>query len=314
MRAGRKRQENHTKKNDVQFQYFTRGGFYEFVRYRTEPVSKAHTSGIKAVLLLHEYAFATCGCLYELMQASCCAFPLLYRFPSLLYISKGIMKILVIEDEKDLRETLVRSLQRENYTVEEADHFDSALEKLLIYSYDCILLDIGLPGGSGLDLLAALKKEGKEDSVIIVSAKDSLDDKIEGLNLGADDYLPKPFHMAELHARVRSVIRRKGMHGQPQLTLNNLVIDPKERGAAVDGKPMSFNRKEFDVLLYLAMNQNRLVSKHALAEHVWGDRIDEADSFDFVYSQIKNLRRKLKEHDAAVEISAIYGVGYKLTT
>ena len=149
--------------------------------------------------------------------------------------------------------------------------------------------------------------------MIIVSARDSLEDKIHGLNLGADDYLPKPFHMSELHARVRSVIRRKTLNGKQQIRLNNLVIDPTDRWATVDGETMSFNRKEFDVLLYLCINKDRLVSKHALAEHVWGDRIDEANSFDFVYSQIKNLRKKLKDHKALVEINAIYGIGYKLT-
>jgi DNA-binding response OmpR family regulator len=223
------------------------------------------------------------------------------------------MKILVVEDEKDMRESLVQSLRQEQYTVEEAMHYDAALEKIMVYEYDCILLDIGLPGGSGLELLAELKKEGKEGCVIIVSAKDSLEDKINGLNLGADDYLAKPFHMAELHARVRSVIRRKTLNGSQHITLSNLVIDPAKRWATVDGETMTFNRKEFDVLLYLAINKNRLVSKNALAEHVWGDRIDEANSFDFVYSQIKNLRKKLKDHNVLVEINAIYGVGYKLT-
>ncbi len=224
------------------------------------------------------------------------------------------MKILVIEDEQQMRENIVQSLQQEMYTVEEAATYDAALEKLMIYGYDCILLDIGLPGGSGLHLLEQLKKEGREGSVIIVSAKNSLEDKVTGLNLGADDYLAKPFHLAELHARVRSVIRRNTLNGSQQITINNLQIDPVERTATVEGQPMVFNRKEFDVLLYLAVNKNRLVNKHALAEHVWGDKIDEANSFDFVYSQIKNLRRKLKEQHADVEISAIYGVGYKLTT
>lgn len=224
------------------------------------------------------------------------------------------MKILVIEDEQQMRENIVQSLQQEMYTVEEAATYDAALEKLMIYGYDCILLDIGLPGGSGLHLLEQLKKEGREGSVIIVSAKNSLEDKVTGLNLGADDYLAKPFHLAELNARVRSVIRRNTLNGSQQITINNLQIDPVERTATVEGQPMVFNRKEFDVLLYLAVNKNRLVNKHALAEHVWGDKIDEANSFDFVYSQIKNLRRKLKEQHADVEISAIYGVGYKLTT
>ena len=230
-----------------------------------------------------------------------------------IYCSNLVMKILVIEDEQDMRNGLLQSLQQEGYTVETAASFDAALNKILVYEYNCILLDIGLPGGNGLELLAQLKKESKEGSVIIVSAKDSLEDKITGLNLGADDYLAKPFHMAELHARVRSVLRRNTLNGNSQITINNLVIDPIDRWAKVDETPMSFNRKEFDVLLYLAINKDRLVHKNALAEHVWGDRIDEANSFDFVYSQIKNLRKKLKEHGAEVEIQAVYGIGYKLT-
>ena len=222
------------------------------------------------------------------------------------------MKILVIEDEPGMRDNIVQSLQKEMYIVETADDYFSAREKLGVYDYDCILLDIGLPGGSGLDILKELKKDGKEGGVIIVSAKDSIDDRVHGLNLGADDYLPKPFHMAELHARVKSIIRRKSMGGSTLISVNNLMIDAEQRIASVDGKPLELNRKEFDVLLYLATNKNRLVNKMALAERVWGDYIDEVNSFDFVYSQIKNLRKKLKDNQASAEIQAVYGVGYKL--
>lgn len=222
------------------------------------------------------------------------------------------MKILVIEDEPGMRDNIVQSLQKEMYIVETADDFYSAQKKIGVYDYDCILLDIGLPGGSGLDILKELKKDGKEGGVIIVSAKDSIDDKVNGLDLGADDYLAKPFHMAELHARVKSVIRRKTIGGDAMLIINNLTIDAGQRIASVDGKSLELNRKEFDVLLYLAINKNRLVNKMALAERVWGDYIDEVNSFDFVYSQIKNLRKKLKDSEASVEIQAVYGVGYKL--
>ena len=222
------------------------------------------------------------------------------------------MKILVIEDEPGMRDNIVQSLQKEMYIVETADDYFSAREKLGVYDYDCILLDIGLPGGSGLDILKELKKEVKEGGVIIVSAKDSIDDRVHGLNLGADDYLPKPFHMAELHARVKSIIRRRSMNGSAMISVNNLTIDAEQRIASVEGKPLELNRKEFDVLLYLATNKNRLVNKMALAERVWGDYIDEVNSFDFVYSQIKNLRKKLKDNKASAEIQAVYGVGYKL--
>ena len=222
------------------------------------------------------------------------------------------MKILIIEDEPEMRDNMVQSLQKDMYIVETAADYYSAREKLEIYKYDCILLDIGLPGGSGLNLLKELKKDGKDGGVIIVSAKDSLDDKVEGLNLGADDYLPKPFHMAELHARVKSIIRRKTLDGNSRIVFSNIIIETDQRTALVNDKDLELNRKEFDVLLYLVTNKNRLVNKMALAEHVWGDYIEAVSSFDFVYSQIKNLRKKLKDNNAEVEIQAIYGVGYKL--
>ena len=222
------------------------------------------------------------------------------------------MKILVVEDEPEMRDTIAQSLRQENYIVETAQDYFSASEKLNIYQYDCILLDIGLPGGSGLQLLEDLKKDSKEAGIIIVSAKGSIDDRVSGLNLGADDYLPKPFHMAELHARVKSLIRRKTLGGSAVLEVNNLRIHTEERTLKIHDVDIPLNRKEFDTLLYLATNKNRLVNKTALAEHVWGDYIDEVNSFDFIYSQIKNLRKKLKDGRAQVEISAIYGIGYKL--
>ncbi|MBC3538540.1 response regulator transcription factor [Rufibacter sediminis] len=224
------------------------------------------------------------------------------------------MKILVIEDEPEMQETLVRSLQQEQYLVETACDYESALEKVGLYAYDCILLDINLPGGSGLEILEELKKQQKTEGVIIVSARNSVDDKIQGLELGADDYLPKPFHMAELHARVKSVLRRRKFEGQHLHQLQNVQIDPDKHQVWVAGQELVLNRKEFDILLYLVTNKDRLVSKTALAEHVWGDYIDQADNYEFIYSQIKNLRKKLKDHAAELEIQAIYGIGYKLVT
>lgn len=209
---------------------------------------------------------------------------------------------------------MVTSLQQEKYVVESAVDFNTAREKLEVYQYDCILLDIGLPGGNGLLLLEELKKQNNTEGVIIVSAKDSLEDKIKGLNLGADDYLAKPFHLAELSARVKSVLRRKRMEGSNYITCDNLKIDAEQRMVWINEEELTLNRKEYDVLLYLAINKNRLVNKAALAEHVWGDYIDDANSFDFIYSQIKNLRKKLKDNDAGIEIQAVYGVGYKLVS
>ena len=222
------------------------------------------------------------------------------------------MKILVIEDEQGMRESMVHSLQQEKYVVESDTDLYSARDKLEMYQYDCVLLDIGLPGGNGLVLLEELKKQNTAESVIIVSARGSLDDKIKGLNLGADDYLAKPFHLAELNARVRSVLRRKKLDGSNLIVCNNLKIDTDQRTVWVNEQELTLNRKEYDVLVYLVLNKNRLVNKSALAEHVWGDYIDDANSFDFIYSQIKNLRKKLKDRDAGFEIQAVYGIGYKL--
>jgi len=170
-----------------------------------------------------------------------------------------------------------------------------------------------LPGGNGLELLRELKRLQKADSVIIISAKDSLDDKINGLELGADDYLTKPFHLAELNARIKSVIRRNRMNGQNLLELANLKINTDERSVFVNNEAIILNRKEYDILLFLLMNKNRIARKSAIAENIWGDFIDQADDFDFIYSQIKNLRKKLRKCGAGVEINAIYGMGYKLT-
>jgi len=223
------------------------------------------------------------------------------------------MKVLIIEDEVELRHVIGESLLRENFVVEYARDFNAALEKSTSYDYDCILLDIGLPGGSGLDILRTLKKENKMSNVIIISAKDSLDDKLEGLDLGADDYLPKPFHVAELNARIRSVLRRKSFDGGNTASLGNLTLNFLDRTVAVEQMDLVLNRKEFDTLAYFMMNKNRLVNKNSLAEHVWGDYIDRVDDFEFIYSQIKNLRKKLKYSNASVEIQAVYGVGYKMT-
>ena len=186
------------------------------------------------------------------------------------------------------------------------------MEKINDYDYDCILLDIMLPGGSGLSLLEELKKMRKKESVIIISAKDSLEDKVAGLDLGADDYLAKPFHLAELNARVKSLLRRRQANGDTSIVLNNLVLYPDKRTAFVDDVELLLNRKEFDLLYYFASNPNRLMNKTSLAESVWGDNIDQADSLDFIYSQVKNLRKKMKSVGATAEIKAVYGFGYKL--
>lgn len=223
------------------------------------------------------------------------------------------MKILIIEDEPSLRELMQRELTKEQYVVECAATFAEADAKLAGYTYDCILLDIMLPDGNGLRLLEQLKAAEKRESVIIISARDSIEDKVLGLELGADDYLPKPFHLMELSARIRSVARRQ-RGGQRHLTLGNVQLDPERQQVRVEAVELSLLKKEFRILAYFMQRPNHLIDKTMLAEAVWGDHADQLDSFDFVYSQIKNLRRKLNEAGATIEIKAIYGFGYKLIT
>ena len=222
------------------------------------------------------------------------------------------MKILIVEDEPALRELIQRSLEKERYVVEVAADFNSALRKIEDYDYDCVLLDIMLPDGSGLDLLEKLKAMHKRENVIIISAKDSLEDKVLGLELGADDYLPKPFHLAELNARIKSVIRRQHHDGEIDICLGNIRTLPDKYQVLINDREVELNRKEYDILLYFINRPGRLVNKNTLAESVWGDHIDQVDNFDFIYAQIKNLRKKLKDAGATAEIKAVYGFGYKM--
>lgn len=222
------------------------------------------------------------------------------------------MKILIIEDEPSLREVIQISLEKERYVAEVACDYKSALRKIEDYDYDCILLDIMLPDGNGLCLLEKLKEMHKRENVIILSAKDSLEDKIQGLELGADDYLPKPFHLAELNARIKSVIRRQHHNGEIDIQLGNIRVVPDKFEVYIGEKNIELNRKEYDILLYFINRPGRLINKSTLAESVWGDHIDQVDNFDFIYAQIKNLRKKLKDAASTVEIKAVYGFGYKM--
>lgn len=222
------------------------------------------------------------------------------------------MKLLIIEDETSLQELMTLTLKKEGYIVENAMDYAEAMDKLGGYSYDCVLLDINLPGGSGLDILEHIKKSCNQLNVIIVSARDSIDDKVRGLELGADDYLAKPFHLAELSARIRSVARRSRNDGALAYKVGNVVLEDASQKLLVDGKEVELLKKEFDILKYFLMRPGHTVDKAVLAEAVWGDHIDQADDFQFVYAQMKNLRRKLAQAGADIEIKSIYGFGYKL--
>ncbi|MDM8304974.1 MULTISPECIES: response regulator transcription factor [Bacteroidaceae] len=221
------------------------------------------------------------------------------------------MKILIVEDDQDLREITVRSLEKERYVVSQAPDFRTALLKIEDYDYDCILLDIMLPDGNGLDLLKELQALGKRTNVIILSAKDSIEDKVAGLDLGADDYLPKPFHLAELHARLKSLFRRSQREGEHKIQVGNIEVYPDQFRVVIGGKQVDLNRKEYDILYYFMSRPGRLVNKNTLAESVWGDHIDQVDNFDFIYAQIKNLRKRLKDAGATPELKSVYGFGYK---
>lgn len=222
------------------------------------------------------------------------------------------MKILIVEDETELMNVMRHYLEKEHFIVEAAQDYKTGLDKIISYDYDCILLDIMLPFGSGLDLLSEIKGMGKEDSVIIISAKDSVEDKVAGLELGADDYLAKPFHLAELNARIKSILRRKNQQGEMFLEFKNVKIFPNDRRATVAGVEITLNRKEYDMLYYFMSRPERLVQKTTIAEAIWGDYTGESDSLDFIYSQVKNLRKKLRQHHADADLQAVYGVGYKL--
>lgn len=221
------------------------------------------------------------------------------------------MKILIIEDERDLVKDMISYLSGEQYRTETAFDFTSAMEKISLYDYDCILLDLMLPGGDGFTILEALRSKNKQDGVIIISAKNSLEDKIKGLTIGADDYLSKPFHHAELLARIHSVIRRKQFDPSNQLIQKDLVIDLLSKSVKIGNESISLTKKELDLLLFFIGNKGKVLSKSALAEHLSGDFADMFDSHDFVYAHVKNLKRKLNEHDYGQYLKTIYGTGYK---
>lgn len=222
------------------------------------------------------------------------------------------MKLLIIEDELSLKQSMVDFLTGAGYLCESVATYSDALEKIELYDYDCIILDIMLPDGSGLNLLKNLKQNHKSDGIIIISAKGELDDKILGIEMGADDYLAKPFHLSELAVRVASIIRRKSFNGQSLMHIGTIQIDTQGKEVTVQNKPVDLTQKEYQLLLYLAINKNRILSKNAIAQHMWGDDMDFADNFDFIYSHIKNLRKKLLAAGSDDCIRSIYGEGYKM--
>ncbi|MEO8109760.1 MAG: response regulator transcription factor [Ginsengibacter sp.] len=221
------------------------------------------------------------------------------------------MKILIIEDEKELSDSIAAYLTSQDYSCDTAIDYNSALNKTESFDYDCILLDISIPGGNGLQVLESLKENNKNDGVLIISAKNSLDDKISGLNMGADDYLAKPFHLSELSARIAAIIRRKNFDGHNVIKFHNIAVDTQNKSITVNDIPVTLTRKEYDLLLYFISNKKRVISKDAIARHLWGDEM--GGNFDFIYTHIKNLRKKLSDAGDADYIKSVYGIGYKFS-
>ncbi len=222
------------------------------------------------------------------------------------------MKLLIVEDEVSLNHSIVDFLSATGYLCEAVFNYADAVEKIDYHDYDCIILDIMLPGGSGLELLRYLKQDGKTDGVIIISAKGALEDKIEGLQLGADDYLTKPFHLSELSVRVAAILRRKNFNGQSVINVGNIQIDTIGKTVSVNKNPVELTQKEYQLLLFLTINKNRVLTKNAIAQHLWGDDMDFPANYDFIYSHIKNLRKKMMAAGSEDCIRSIYGAGYKM--
>ncbi len=221
------------------------------------------------------------------------------------------MKILIIEDEAELSASIKTYLEQESYICEVSGTYFDARIKLADYVYDIVLLDLSLPGGNGLDLLEDLKKEHPTTGIVIISARNSLDDKLKGLDLGADDYLTKPFHLSELNSRIRALLRRKIFRGRTSIQFKDIEIDPEAREVRVRGKILQLTKKEFALMVFFITNQNRVLTRESIAEHLWGDNADMADNFDFIYTHIRNLRRKIEDAGGNNYLQSVYGLGYK---
>jgi DNA-binding response OmpR family regulator len=224
------------------------------------------------------------------------------------------VKLLIIEDNTQLLNAIAETLSKEKFVCETVSSYAAAHEKIHLYQYDILIVDINLPDGSGLQIIREIKKMEPATGIIVISARNSLDNKIEGLELGADDYITKPFDMAELVARVKSIIRRRNFGGSNFIELGKLRIDPEQRLAFANEKNIELTRSEYDILLFFTSNVGRVITRESLAEHIWGDNMDLADSFDFIYSHIKNLRKKITQNGLSDPIKAVYGVGYKFET
>ncbi len=223
------------------------------------------------------------------------------------------MKLLIIEDEDLLADSMIEYLRKEGYQCEWAHNLDEAKTKSWDYEYDCLIVDINLPDGNGLEVIEQIKEMKSKSGIIVVSARNALDDRIHGLDLGADDYLTKPFDLAELNARIKAIIRRRNFDAQNSIAFNEIEVSPYEKCVKVNGKTLKLTKKEYDLMLYFISNPNRVIPKGSIAEHLWGDQMDMVDSYDFIYSHLKNLRKKIQEKGGNDYIQTVYGVGYKFS-
>ena len=221
------------------------------------------------------------------------------------------MKLLLVEDNKSLAEDMISFLADNKFIVEYADTYTLAQEKAIVYKYDLVIIDIGLPDGNGLDLIPIIQQNIPECGILVVTARNAIEDKVKGLDLGADDYITKPFHPAELNARIKSIIRRKFAKGESIIEVDELKIDLQSNQVSINNIEIKFTKKEYDLLLYFNYNQGKVLTKENIAEHLWGDHIDQADHFDFIYNHIKNLRKKLINAGGKDRIESVYGIGYK---
>ena len=223
------------------------------------------------------------------------------------------MKLLLIEDEKDLADSVMAYFAPEGYIIDLSVNFAAGEENINLNEYDCALIDLMLPDGDGMNLVKLLKTCNPKCGIIIVSAKEALDDKIKGLIIGADDYITKPFHLAELNARIKSLMRRKLYEGNNLISINELEVDIEKRELYINKERVELTRREFDLLLFFISNKERALTKEAITEHVWGDNSNSFDNMDFIYTHIKNLRKKFKEYGARDYIKSVYGIGYKFS-
>ena len=221
------------------------------------------------------------------------------------------MKLLLIEDEKELRQSIISYLSHEGYVCEVARNFSEGQEKINTYEYDCFIVDLMMPGGNGLDLIQEIKSKNIKGGIIIISAKNTLEDRIKGLDLGSDDYLTKPFHLSELNARLKSIVRRRQFDGNKDIIFNEIRLIPENHEVFVNDTRVTLTGKEFELLLFFISNKGRVLPKDSIAEHIWGDHMDQSNSFDFIYTHIKNMRRKLVDAGCKDYLNTVYGIGYK---